>query len=123
MLARERAAVADHQVGRLVHEGAELADALRRLQVEVDAHVDAALAEVAEVGGAVAVLVEQGCLLAQVVAQLLRGHGGVLPALPGGSSVGACAEAPRADSRTSQIFFCSSGSLKSRHGRRVGARG
>ena len=47
VLAGERAAVSDDDVGGAVDEFAELQDARLGLQVEVDAHVDAALAEVA----------------------------------------------------------------------------
>ena len=62
---------------------AELLDALGGVQVEADAAVDAALAEVAVERRVVAVLVEQLAQVAQVVADLVRRHGRVLPARPG----------------------------------------
>jgi hypothetical protein len=59
VLARQRAAVGDDEVGGLAHEGAELAHALGGVQVEADAAVDAALAEVPVQRRLVAVPVEQ----------------------------------------------------------------
>ena len=55
---------------------------VRRLEVEVVARVDAALAEVAVEIADVVVLVEQLAEVAQVAAELLRRDGGVLPPFP-----------------------------------------
>src|SRR5574337_1484743 len=83
MFAGEGAAVAYHQIRRVVHEGAEFLDPIASEQVEVDAGVDAALAEVAVEGGEIAVFIEQLVEVAQVAAELFWGHAGILPALPG----------------------------------------
>ncbi len=80
MLARERAAIGDHQLGGLAQEVAPARDALRRAQLEVDARVDAAVAEMAVQRGAVAVAVDQLLELAQVVAEAHGIHRRVLPA-------------------------------------------
>ena len=79
MLARQAAAVPGGQVGGLLDEGAVAAAAVVRGEVEADADVEAAVAEVAvrrpvqPVGG------EQGIEVAQVGTQALRWDGGVLP--------------------------------------------
>src|SRR4029078_6486149 len=54
VLPGERAAVRHHEVGRVLDEGAELTDTGRGVQVEGDADVHAAVAEVAVEGGLVA---------------------------------------------------------------------
>ena len=100
VLARERAAVGHHQLGRLVHEAPELLDPVGGLEVEVDAVVDAALAEVAVEHAVVAVLVHERAQIAQVGAHLVGRHAGILPPgplplLPG--RVGAGADAGLAD--------------------------
>ena len=82
MLARQRAAVLEHQVGGLVEEAAPAPQAAGALEIEVDPAVRAAVAEVAVHRGAVAVAVEQVLERAQVAAQVLGRDGGVLPALP-----------------------------------------
>jgi hypothetical protein len=83
VLARERAAVGEDEVGRVLHEGAEPAHALGRLEVEGDARVDAALSVVAEEDAVVAVPVEELPEVAQVRAEPLGRDGRVLPAGPG----------------------------------------
>src|SRR3546814_13445430 len=50
MLAGQRAAVTEDQIGGLVHEAAPLADAVRRADIEVDATVNAARSEERRVG-------------------------------------------------------------------------
>ena len=82
VLARERPAVRDGQVRRVLHERAEVGDARLREQVEVDPDVQAPVAEVAVVGAAAAVLAQQRVELPQVGAEPLGRHGGVLPARP-----------------------------------------
>ena len=82
VLARERAAVLDHEVGRLVEEATPGPQPAGAAQVEVDPAVDAAVAEVPVERRPVAVLVEQRAEAAQVVAEPLRRHRGVLPAGP-----------------------------------------
>ena len=88
MLARQRTAVVGHEVGGLLHEGSVAADADCRPEVEVDAGVDAAIAEVPVEGAAVSEAVQEAAEVAQVVAQTLGRDGGVLPPLPRAGLVG-----------------------------------
>ena len=82
VLARERAAELDDEVGRLLDEPAIGGDALGGLQIEVDARVHAALAEVAVERARVVELGHQPAEPAQVLAEARGRDGGVLPALP-----------------------------------------
>src|SRR5581483_8018950 len=75
MFTGERAAEGDDDVCGAIDELAEFADTGRGFEVEVDAHVDTALAEVAVEGAAVAVFAHEGVDLAQVDAEL-RGRNG-----------------------------------------------
>ena len=84
----ERAAVGEGDVGGAVDELAEFEDAGRSLEVEVEAHVDAALAEVAVHGAGVVVLVHERADGAEVAAELSGVDGGVFPALPAGADAG-----------------------------------
>ncbi len=80
MLPRHRAAVRRDQVGGVLDEATEAPPATGILELEVDAHVHAAVAEVA-VGNAVeGAVLQQRVEVAQVGAQPLGRHGGVLPA-------------------------------------------
>ena len=83
VLAGERSAVCQHEIGGLVHERLVCLDALRCLEIEIDARVDAALAEMAVQGATVLILVEQLAEAAQVRAKLRGRNRGILPALPG----------------------------------------
>ena len=88
----------------------------RVVEREVDPHVHAAVAEVA-VGHAVEpVLAQQRVEVAQVVAEPVRRHGGVLPArtAPGRSSERAASPAP--SSRIRHSTACSAGSVTIRCG-------
>src|SRR5215204_991299 len=79
VLASYRAAVADHQLRRLIQKRAELLEALSGFQVEGDAGVDATLAEVPVIDAVVAVLVQQLLEVPQVVPEYLRRNCRVLP--------------------------------------------
>src|SRR3546814_1112277 len=72
MLAGQRAAVTEDQIGGLVHEAAPLADAVRRADIEVDATVNAAVTEMSVQRRLVVVAVEQFLEIAQIVADLVR---------------------------------------------------
>ena len=80
MLAGEGAAVLEDDVGGLVDEAAVLRDAFGGLEVEGDAQVDAALAEVAVHRRAIAVALDEREELAQIRAEKLGRDGGVFPA-------------------------------------------
>ena len=84
MLAGERAAVAEHQIGGALDEFAIVADAGFALQVEIDAHVDAAVAEVAVERSLIVIFVEQLANIAEIRAHFFRGDGGIVPAFPFG---------------------------------------
>src|SRR5690606_14383118 len=84
VLAREGAAVAGDDLCGLAGEIAVLLDPRGALEVEVDARVDAPLAEVAVERGAVPEPLQEPPEVAEVLAQVLDGYGGVLPPLPGG---------------------------------------
>src|SRR5205085_10524467 len=83
VLAGDRPAQAEDEVGGLVDKLAVGLDPLFRLQVEVPARVDASLAEVAVERALVAVLVRERADRPQVLAEPLRRDGRVLPALIG----------------------------------------
>src|SRR5205807_10298290 len=87
VFAGERSAIGHYERARIVHERLVLFDARRRLQIEVDASVDAALTEVSVQGAGVSVLVEQLPQVAQVVADTVRRNRRVLPSFPDGKSV------------------------------------
>ena len=80
VLARDRAAVLHHQRSRLAQELAPVRDAARRAQIEVDARVDATVAEVAVDRRAVAEALDQREELAQIIAEAHRIDRGVFPA-------------------------------------------
>jgi hypothetical protein len=82
VLARQRAAVGDAQVGGLLDEGSVLAQPVGMAQVEADARVDAALPEVAVGRALVAVLVEQLAEVAEIGAGLVGRDRRVLPPRP-----------------------------------------
>ena len=82
VLARERAAVADAEVARLLHEVPVALDPVRVAQVEADPRMHAALAEVAVRRALVAVGVVERAQVAQVGPDLRRRNGRVLPAGP-----------------------------------------
>ena len=82
MFAGERAAIADDEIGGLFDEVAELRDAFFRLQIEVEAGVNAGVAEVAVER---AFVVEGGHHFAEVAeigAEFFGSDGGVFPAFP-----------------------------------------
>lgn len=82
VLAGERSAVGEHQVGGTFDETAVALHPVLAFQVEVGARVHAAVAEVAVKSAAVPVAFQQVPELPQVAAQLLGRHRGVLPAFP-----------------------------------------
>ncbi len=82
VFAGKRAAVAHHQVRGLFHEVAICAHAFRSLQVEGDAAVDAAIAEVAENRPAVMVFAQQLVEIAEVISEDFRRHRGIFPGRP-----------------------------------------
>ncbi len=88
VFARVRAAMAHHQVRGLFDEPPEPADARAAQQVEVDADVDATLAEVPVRDAAQAVPLFQLAEVPQVRAEPLGRHGCVLPAGPRLGTVG-----------------------------------
>ena len=96
VLARQRPAVRDGEVRRVFQERPEVRDPGPRREVEVDPHVQAAVAEVPVVDAAAAVPGEHGVELPQVGAEPLRRHRGVLPARPGLAAVGRAGEDPGA---------------------------
>ena len=82
VLATERSAKTNDNVGGAVDEFAELLIPFAVEEIEVDAHVHAALAVVAVERAAVTEFVHQLGERAQIVAELCRRHGRILPAFP-----------------------------------------
>src|SRR5581483_2547497 len=101
VLAGERAAVANDEIDRLVHERAPLRDARSRHHVEVDATVDASHPEVAVECRVVAVLREERAEVAEIPADPVDGDGGVLPSGPGRGLAGD--ERRRAETRFADV--------------------
>ena len=84
VLAGQRSAVGDHEVRRMLGERPVVGDALVGTQLEGDAGVDAAVAEVAVQRRAVVFVAgQQRAEVAEVVAEPFRRHRGVLPAFVG----------------------------------------
>ncbi len=88
VFARQRPAVGHHEIGGVGEEAPERRDAVVGEQVEVDAHVHAALAEVPVRDAAQPVRREERAERAQVGTEPFRRDGGVLPARPGLRTVG-----------------------------------
>ena len=82
MLARKRAAIAHHQIGGALDEFAVIANAGFAFQIEADAHVNAAVPEMAVERRVVVVFVEQLADVAQVGAQFFRRHRRIVPSFP-----------------------------------------
>ena len=82
VFAGERAAIADDEIGGLLDELAELGDAFFRLQVEVEARVHAAIAEVAVERAFVAELGHHLAQVAEIAAEFFGRDRGVFPSFP-----------------------------------------
>src|SRR5439155_20155478 len=82
VLAGQRPAVGDDEVGRLLHERAVRAQAVDGSKVEVRVRVDAAVTEMPEARAPVPVLREQGPKITQILADALGGNRGVFPPRP-----------------------------------------
>src|SRR5688572_5738439 len=82
MLARQRSAITDDKICRLVDELAIVTDAVRRFEIEVRPRVDTSLTEVAVDRSVVPVPIEQPPKVAQILAEPFGRHCRVLPALP-----------------------------------------
>src|ERR1700689_3629987 len=82
MLAGERAAGREHEVGGPVDEFAVFADSVFTLKVEADAHVDASVPEMSVESGLVVEIVQQRAQIADVWAQLFGRDCGIVPAVP-----------------------------------------
>ena len=94
VLAGERAAEAGGEVRRLLHEGPEPRPPVVRFEGEVDADVQAAVAEVPVEEACQAVRSEKRLEFADVGAEVLRRNGRILPSRPGGvARRGAAAQA------------------------------
>ena len=89
------------------------------MEVEVDAHVDAAVAEMSVEGAGVVVLVEERANVAQIAAEFFGSDSGVVPALP----LGWCAGSEGSGAGTALAQIPDDGGLLGRvetHGGRVG---
>src|SRR5271166_1756230 len=84
MLARERPAEADDQIGGLFCKLAIVGDAFFGLQIEVDPHVYAGVPKVSVEGATVAVAFHHLVQIAKIAAEFFGGDGGILPTLPAG---------------------------------------
>ena len=94
VLPGHRPAQRHHQIGGLLDERPVGADAVLGEQIEVDAHVHAALTEVPVGRPGQPVAGHQRVQATQVVGQPVRRHRGVLPAAPGLGAVGATGGQP-----------------------------
>ena len=81
MLAAERTAEAERQIGGAVEEFAEEAQTLDGAEIEVDAQVDAALPVVTVERAAVAILAHEGRESAQISTEMRGGNAGIVPTL------------------------------------------
>ena len=95
MLARKRSAIADHKICRFFYELPIFADPLLRLQVKVDAGVNASVPEVPVESAVIAVAGHQLAKITQVISEGFGRDRGIFPALPGQrltGHVGNCAQ-------------------------------
>ena len=107
VLARDRAAVADHEIRRPLDELAVRPDAGFAPQVEADLHVNAAVPEVPVVDGLIAVLVQQRAEIAQIAAQMCGRDCRIVPPFPPRRRPGAEMAARGPASRILQTAFAS----------------
>src|SRR5688500_11750143 len=84
MLARQRSAVAENEIGPAIDELRVPPDTVLALEVEAHLHVNAAVTEMAVERRLIVVFVEQGAQLAQVWSQLLRRDRRIVPTFPTG---------------------------------------
>src|SRR5439155_26546440 len=83
MLARERAAVRQHEVGGGVHKRPELLYAGSGLQIERDAAMNAAVAKMPKQRVDIIIFLEELVEVTQIVPEPVRRHRGILPGGPG----------------------------------------
>src|SRR6185312_2071418 len=79
MFTRQRPAVRDHQVGRLLQELHEVKDVAASREIEIDAAVKTAIAELAIQRGIITKAAEQLAKLAQVRAHVVRRYCRIFP--------------------------------------------
>src|ERR1700722_18868978 len=82
MLTGDRSAITKNQVGGCFHEFSKFSDALFRLEIKIQARVDAGVAEVAVERAFVAEVIHQLAQVAKIGAEFFRSDGGVFPSLP-----------------------------------------
>ena len=82
VLARNRSAIADHKISGLLYELSKFGNTILSFEIEVDAVVNAAIAEVPVKRALVAVAIHQFAQVAQIAAEFFRGNSRILPALP-----------------------------------------
>ena len=82
MFSGKRTAVPNHQVGPAIDELGVLPDAVFRLEIEADLHVDAAMAEMPVERRLIFVLVQQLAKVAQVRPEAFRCNRCVVPSFP-----------------------------------------
>src|SRR3954470_594316 len=82
MFPGQRAAIAVHQLSGFTHELAIVRETLLRVEIEIDAAVGHAIAEVPVERRGIAVLGEEPFEVAQICSELVRRHGAVFPAGP-----------------------------------------
>ena len=82
VLARDRAAITDHQIGSLLHEKAEFADAFRRFEIVIHTCMDAGVPEVSIERTIEFVRLHQLAQVAQISAKFVGPNGRIFKALP-----------------------------------------
>src|ERR1700727_526729 len=82
MLTAQGAAKAKHHICSTVKKLAKIAKSLFAPKIEVDAHVHASLTVMAIERARVAILCHQRANAAQIISQLLRRNGSILPPFP-----------------------------------------
>src|SRR5580704_7627346 len=100
VFAGERSAIADDEVGGFFDELAVFGDAFGRLQIEVEARVDAGMAEVSVERALVAERRHHFAKIAKISAETSRFDGGIFPSFPVERFTGnvrSCAETRLAD--------------------------
>src|SRR5258705_13726235 len=78
----ERSAIMRHRIGGLFDKGPVARDAILRLEVEIDARMHAAVAEMAVERTVVAGPIEQPAEVAKIIPDELRRHSRILPTRP-----------------------------------------
>src|SRR5579863_6610740 len=83
MLTGERTTIPDNQFTSLLHKIVKMLDAVSRMHIKTDVHMNTTLTKVTIVGPSISIAFDQRAKIAQIVTQFFRGHRRIFPTRPG----------------------------------------